>query len=161
MQIRDLAGDFFQMRLCHGLDLGTAAGGVLIKLQKRPAILNGKAKRAGAAEKRQLVQIAVAKRAIAIRRPQRLHKADFLIIADGLGGQARPRRNLCNIHAKASCAILGPLSAILGVILRNRSAFDTTKTELSAIAPAASIGDSKIPKAGYKAPAATGISATL
>lgn len=45
--------------------------------------------------------------------------------------------------------------------LRSRKALDTTNTLDIAIAPAASIGESRTPSAGYKTPAATGTSAAL
>jgi hypothetical protein len=47
------------------------------------------------------------------------------------------------------------------VTLRSLSAFKTTKTELAAIAPAASIGDKSGPPNSANAPAATGINAIL
>ena len=45
--------------------------------------------------------------------------------------------------------------------VRKRNEFETTVTDESAIAPAASTGESSHPVKGYRAPAATGISATL
>ena len=45
--------------------------------------------------------------------------------------------------------------------MRNRNAFIITDTELKDIAKAAIIGDSRIPKKGYKAPAAIGTPNTL
>jgi hypothetical protein len=44
---------------------------------------------------------------------------------------------------------------------RNRSAFTTTETELRLIAAAANIGESRTPKAGYRAPAARGTPSAL
>ncbi len=46
-------------------------------------------------------------------------------------------------------------------MVRNRSAFAITETELKLIAKAAIIGDNKIPKTGNKTPAATGIPIVL
>ena len=46
-------------------------------------------------------------------------------------------------------------------MLRNRAAFAITLTEDSAIAAAAMIGDSRMPKNGYSAPAATGTPTAL
>ena len=43
----------------------------------------------------------------------------------------------------------------------NLSEFTITETELKLIASAAIIGDNKIPKNGYKAPAAIGIPSVL
>lgn len=45
--------------------------------------------------------------------------------------------------------------------LRKRNAFTITDTELKLIAKAAIIGESNIPKNGYKTPAAIGIPKTL
>ena len=45
--------------------------------------------------------------------------------------------------------------------VRRRSEFDTTVTDEMAIAAAASTGESSQPVSGYRAPAASGISATL
>ena len=45
--------------------------------------------------------------------------------------------------------------------MRNRNAFTMTDTELNDIAKAAIIGDNKIPKNGYKTPAAIGTPSTL
>jgi len=42
-----------------------------------------------------------------------------------------------------------------------RKALPNTKTEDNAMAPAAKMGDSKIPNAGYNTPAAIGIKAIL
>lgn len=44
---------------------------------------------------------------------------------------------------------------------RNRSALNTTNTLDNPIAAAASMGESKMPNAGYNTPAATGMSTTL
>jgi hypothetical protein len=46
-------------------------------------------------------------------------------------------------------------------ILLRRNAFDTTETELIAIAAAANIGLSRMPKKGYSTPAAIGIPTEL
>ncbi len=46
-------------------------------------------------------------------------------------------------------------------ILFNLSEFTITETELKLIATAAIIGDNRIPKKGYKTPAAIGIPSTL
>jgi hypothetical protein len=43
----------------------------------------------------------------------------------------------------------------------SRSEFNTTLTEDNAMAAAAIVGDSKMPKTGYSAPAATGTPAAL
>lgn len=46
-------------------------------------------------------------------------------------------------------------------MFRKRNAFTITETELKLIAKAAIIGESKIPKNGYKTPAAIGTPKTL
>mgnify|MGYP000651325221 CR=1 FL=1 len=63
--------------------------------------------------------------------------------AEGGGG------GVGGIHPAASLTVL------------NLSALPTTKTLDIAMAPAASIGDKRMPKAGQRSPAATGISAVL
>ena len=54
-----------------------------------------------------------------------------------------------------------PASAIGAANRRSRSALPRTKTEDSAIAPAAKTGESRMPDTGHSAPAATGIRAAL
>ena len=50
---------------------------------------------------------------------------------------------------------------IYNFIFLNLSEFIITETELKLIANAAIIGDNKMPKKGYKAPAAIGMPSTL
>ena len=54
-----------------------------------------------------------------------------------------------------------PIYFIYSFKRRNRNAFTITETELKLIAKAAIIGESKIPKYGYKTPAAIGTPKTL
>lgn len=83
-----------------------------------------------------------------------------------IGNRISGERRLCDdeylshdIHARF-CAH-STRSAHQTAARRSRSAFAITETELSDIAPAASIGLSKIPNAGYSAPAAIGTPAAL
>jgi len=58
---------------------------------------------------------------------------------------------ICKIHVNSPYSFA----------LRKRSALVITDTELKLIAVAAIIGDNKMPKTGYKIPAATGTPAEL
>src|SRR6056297_3876982 len=152
------------MRLGQVFHIGAGAGLVIVKRKQRAAILDGETKGAGAPEEGQLVQVAVAKTAIAVGVAHGGDQADLFVVADGLGGQARALGDVSDVHAGTSyiCLAAGAgLSCCAGAIRRRRRALLSTKTELSAIAPAPSIGDSRMPKAGYSTPAATGISAVL
>ena len=135
------------------LDVGAGARGVLIQVQQRAAVFDGKPKRPRTRDKGQRMQVARLEGAVTVRVALRGDQTDFLVVADGFGGQARAPGGFRNIHGTS-------LSAALPTRFR-RSAFPTTKTEDVAIAAAASIGDSCGPPKGTSAPAATGISATL
>ena len=63
-------------------------------------------------------------------------EADLLVVTDHLGGDARRLCRLADVH------VLSPLKRF------SRSALVTTKTLESAMAPAASAGESWMPKAG-------------
>ncbi len=74
----------------------------------------------------------------------------LLVIADGLGGQGDMEGDPCDSHAGTS-AVVGAgegRSFWAGAMPRRRSALVNTKIELSAMAPAPSMGERRRPKAG-------------
>ena len=139
-ELCQLVLDLFQVILRHAFHIGAGAGFVLVERQKGAAILDGKAKRAGAAQKGQLVRVGFLKPAVSVGIACGPDQADILVIADGLGGQAGAFGDVRDIHAAAL--------SIAGLTRRRRRALDSTNTELSAIAPAASIGESIVPVSG-------------
>lgn len=64
-------------------------------------------------------------------------------------------------HALRDAAGLGGLADVHSLTRFSRSALPTTLTDDRAIAAAAMIGDSRMPKNGYNTPAATGTPAAL
>ena len=141
LQGGDLGLDFGQVLAGDGLDVGAGATAIFVKRQQGAAVPDTEAKRAGATQKRQLVEIAGAEGAVAIAPAQGLDQADILVIADGLGGQARAQRDFTDVH--------GALVAVVaGRKRRRRRALLSTVTLEIAIAPAASIGDSRVPFSG-------------
>ncbi len=153
LQVGDLRVDPLQVLLGHRLDLPALAVIVVVEREQHAAVLDPEAQRAGATEELQLVHVALAEAAIAVVRAQRPDEADFLVVADGLGGQAGRFGGVSDVHAGLSCSagrgigLAAPVSRRPGM-RRRRRAFDSTKTDDNAMAPAASIGDSSIPKAG-------------
>src|SRR5690606_31535217 len=115
-------------------------------------LLHRKPQVACAAHEAQRVQVLVAVDAIArVRAHRGSDQADALVVADHLGRNAGLLGGLSDVHA---CLQRGRKAF-------RRSALPRTNTLDSAIAPAAKMGESDSPKAGYRAPAASGISAAL
>jgi hypothetical protein len=146
-KLRHLRVDLDQVFLRQGFHVRRGATTILPEREKRAAILDREAQRPGPGEKAQLVDMGRAEPAVAIGVPVGRDQPDLLVIADGLGRQARPFGHVTDIHA--------------ALTRFSRSAFATTRTELAAIAPAANMGFNSGPPNSARPPAATGISATL
>ena len=113
---------------------------VVIERQEGAAILDAEPEAPRAVEKGQPVNVAVGKDPVAVGIAAKGDKADFLVIADRLDGQAAGLRGVGNAgHA---------VSSRVGRSARRRSALDSTKIDDSAMAPAARGGDNSVPKAG-------------
>ncbi len=69
--------------------------------------------------------------------------------------------NFNETTAAGFCSPVGYVHYLVARKFRSRSEFVSTDTELRAMAPAASIGDSSQPVNGYSSPAATGMPSTL
>ena len=120
--------------------------------------------RSRAAHETQRVQLVVAVDAVSrLGAQRRADQSDAFVVADHLGGNARGLGGLSDVHHVGSCVVRrrAQARAACGRKVFRRSALPSTKTLDSAMAPAAKIGDSDRPKAGYSAPAASGISAAL
>jgi energy-coupling factor transporter ATP-binding protein EcfA2 len=139
--------DLDQVFLRQGFHVRRGATAILPEREKRAAILDREAERPGPGEKAQLVDMGRAEPAVAVGVAVGRDQPDLLVIADGLGRQARPFGHVTDIHA--------------ALTRFSRRAFATTRTELAAIAPAANIGFNSGPPNSARPPAATGISATL
>ncbi len=85
------------------------------------------------------MQLGFTKNAVAIGIASGCDQPDFFIVADGFGGQARLGGSVRDIHAASFSA---------GLMKRRRKALVSTRTEDAAIAPAPSIGDSRMPQTG-------------
>lgn len=155
-------GDFFvnggQMLLSDSLDLCAFPRLIFIEIKQRAAVFDREPERPGATEKCELVDVAVAKGAIAVVAAQRPDKADVFVVADCLAG--KPARSdtspmFTPVSYSAGCVANfvsaswgGSCSDIVALIRRSCSALVRTDTEDSAMAPAANTGDRSNPKAG-------------
>src|SRR5690606_1114937 len=88
LQLGDLAVDPGQMLTGQRLDVGAGAVTVGVEGEERTAVLDREAQRAGAGEEGEFVRVLRVEAAVAVGAALRADKADVLVVADRLGGQA-------------------------------------------------------------------------
>src|SRR3954447_25226061 len=82
-------------------------------------------------------------------------------LSPGPGASPRDRGAAWLLHKRRLHGDRGSCCLDHSCVTRNRNALPTTLTDDSAMAAAAMIGESRIPKVGYRIPAAIGIPAAL
>src|SRR5690606_7033251 len=146
----------------QALHVGAAPRAVVPQTQQVGDLRHLEAQVAGAPDEAQAMHVGLAVHAVTGRGARgRRHQARRLVVADPLGRHARRRGRLADVHAAAPATPARVPTGAGGRKRRSRSALSSTNTLDSDIAAAASTGDSRRPKAGYSAPAATGTSAVL
>ena len=113
--------------------------------REQPADLaDAEAQVAGAVNELQAPHVGAAEFAIAVAGARRgCDQPRLFVEADGLGGHPRAPGRFADMHCRSS-----PTSRDYRALLRSRSAFVMTETELALMAALASIGDSSTPRTG-------------
>src|SRR6056297_705166 len=100
-KLGQLGIDLFQMRLGDAPDVGACPPFVLVEREQPAAILDREAQGSRAAKEPELVHVALAEPAIAVRAAQGRDKTDLLVIADGLGRKAGALCDIADVHRRS------------------------------------------------------------